>query len=100
MKANIARIGKGKKSDVNAEISKPMSRTPPWLNKKSEFVLTCHPCHTIGHIRSNCAKLRSLSTSKVRPPFRKPSSFKTTLVCHHCGAFSHTCLNFFKLFPH
>jgi len=100
LKANIARIGKGKKSDVNAEISKPMSRTPPWLNKKYEFVLTCHPFHIIGHIRSNCAKLRSLSTSKVRPPFRKPSSFKTTHVRHHCGAFGHTCPNFFKLFPH
>ena len=28
LKANIARIDKGKQSDVNAEVSKPMSKTP------------------------------------------------------------------------
>ena len=29
LKTNIARIDKGKNSDVNAEVSKPMSKTPP-----------------------------------------------------------------------
>ena len=29
LKANIARIDKSKNSDVNAEVSKPMSKTPP-----------------------------------------------------------------------
>ena len=29
LKANIARIDKSKNSDVNAETSKPMSKTPP-----------------------------------------------------------------------
>ena len=29
LKANIARIDKGKNSDVNIEVSKPMSKTPP-----------------------------------------------------------------------
>ena len=38
MKANIARIDKGKQSDVNAEVSKPMSKTPPRLNKNSELL--------------------------------------------------------------
>ena len=33
LKANIARIDKGKNSDVNAEVSKPMSKTPPRKNK-------------------------------------------------------------------
>ena len=96
LKANIARIDKSKQSDVNAEVSKLMSKTPPRLNKNSEFVPTCHHCH----IRPNCPKLRSLSTYKVRPPSRKPSSSKTTHVCHHCGASDHTCPNCFKLFPH
>ena len=96
LKANIARIDKGKNSDVNAEVSKPMSKTPPRKNKNSEFVPTCHHCHIVGHIRPNCPKL---STSKVRPPSRKPSSSKTTHVCHHCGGFGHTCPNCFKLFP-
>ena len=45
-------------------------------------------------------KLRSLSTSKIRTPSRKPSSFKTTHVCHQYGASSHTSPNCFKLFPH
>ena len=73
-----------------------MSKTPPRKNKNSEFVPTCHHCH----IRPNCHKLRSLSTSKVRPPSMKYSSSKTTHVCHHCGVSCHTCPNCFKLFPH
>ena len=96
LKANIARIDKGKNSNVNAEVSKPMSKTPHRKNKNSEFFPTCHHCH----IRPNCHKLRSLSTSKVRPPFRKHGSSKTTHICHHCGASGHTRPNCFKLFPH
>ena len=100
MKANIARIDKSKQFDVNAEVSKLMSKTSPRLNKNSEFFPTCYHCHIVGHIRPNCPKLRSLSTSKVRPPSRKSSSSKTTHVCHHCGASGHTRPNYFKLFPH
>ena len=75
LKDNIARIDKGKQSDVNAEVSKPMSKNPPRLNEKPEFVPICHYCHIVGHIMPNCPKL---STSKVKPPSRKPSSSKTT----------------------
>ena len=100
MKASIARIDNGKNSDVNAKVSKPMSKTCPKKNKNSEFVPICHHCHIVGHIRPNCPKLRSLSTSKVRPYSRKLSSSKTTHVCHHCGASGHTHPNCFKLFPH
>ena len=95
--ANIARIDKGKQSDVNAEIFKPMSKTPPRLNKNSDFVPTCHHCHIVGYIRPNCPKL---STSKVSHPSRKPSNSKTTHVCHHCGGSGHTRPNCFKLFAH
>ena len=91
LKANIARIDKGKNFDVNAELSKPMSKTPPRKKKNSEFVPTCHHCHIVGHIRPNCPKLL---TSKVRPPSRKLSRFKTTHVCHHCGASGHTRHNY------
>ena len=100
LKANIARIDKSKQSNVNTEVSKLTSKTPPRLNKNSEFVPTCYHCYIVGHIRPNCPKLRSLSTSKVRPPSRKSSSSKTTYVCHHCGASGHTRPNCFKLFPH
>ena len=64
LKANIARIDKGKNSDVNVEISKPMSKITPRKNENSEFVPICHHCHIVGHIRPNCP---NLSTSKVRP---------------------------------
>ena len=94
LKANIARIDKGKQSDV---VSKPMSKTPK-LNKNSEFVPICHHCHIVGHIRL-CPKLRYLSTSKVRPSSRKSSSSKTAHVCHHYGVSRHTCPNCFKLYP-
>ena len=100
LKGNFARIDKGKNSDDNAKVSKPMSKTPPKLKEKSEFAPTCHHCHIVGYIRPNCPKLRSLSISKVRPHSRKLSSSKTTHVCHHCGASSHTCPNCFKFFPH
>ena len=100
MKANIGRIDKGKNSDVNAEVSKPMFETPHRMKEKYEFIPICHHCHIVGHIRPNCPKLRSLSTSKVRPPSRVPSSSKTAHVCHHCGVSGHTCPNCFKLFPH
>ena len=97
LKANIVRIDKGKNSDANAEISKPMSKTPPRKNENSEFVPTYHHCHIIGHFQPNCP---NLSISKVRPPSRKHSSSKTTHVCHHCGVSGHTRPNCFKLFPH
>ena len=97
LKDNIARIDKGKNSGVNVEVSKPMSKTTPRLNKNFEFVPTCHHCHIVGHIMPNCPKL---STSKVKPPSRKPSSSKTTHVCHHGGVSEYTRSNCFKLFPH
>ena len=100
LKANIVMIDKGKNSDVNVEVSKPMSKTLPRMNKNSKFVPTCHNCHIVCHISPNCPKLRSLSTSEVRPHSRKFCSSKTTNVCYHCGVSRHTRSNCFKLFPH
>ena len=90
LKTNIARIDKGKNSNVDAEVSTSMSKTPPIIKVKSEFVLTYHHCHIVGHIKPNCPKLRSLSTSKVKPPTRKFSSSKITHVCHLCCFQSHS----------
>ena len=39
------------------------------------------------------------SKSFVRPHSRKPSSSKTTHVCHHCGVSRHIRPNCFKLYP-
>ena len=67
-----------------------MSKTPPRLNKESEFVPTCHHYHIVGHIRPNCTKLRFLSASNIRLTSRNPSSSKTTHIYHHCGTSGHT----------
>ena len=77
-----------------------MSKTPPRMKEKYEFVPICHHCHIVGHIRPNCPKLRSLSTSKARPPSKVPSSSKIAHVCHHYGVSGHTRPNCFKLFPY
>ena len=61
LNANIARIDKGKQSNVNAKVSKPMSKTPHRLNKNSDFVPTYHHCHIVvilGQIVLSCQPLR------------------------------------------
>ena len=50
-KTYSARLDKGKNSDVNAEISKFKSKLTDRLHKKFVFVLTCHLCGVVGHIR-------------------------------------------------
>ena len=50
----FARLDKGKSYDVDAEISKHTIGE----HNKSVFVLTCHLCGVVGHIRPNCSLLR------------------------------------------
>ena len=52
--ANFARLDKGKSSDVDVEVSKPMSKPPPRLQEKPNFMPTCHHCGVVGHIRRVC----------------------------------------------
>ena len=54
---SIARIDKGKNSDVNAEVSKPMSKTPSRKHSSSKTTHVCHYCGASGHICPNCFKL-------------------------------------------
>ena len=54
----FARWDKGKNYDVDAEVSKPMSKLTARVQKKSVFVPTCHLCVVVGHIRPNCSLLR------------------------------------------
>ena len=44
LKTNIVRNDKGKILDFDTEISKPMSKSPPRLQEKSEFITICHYC--------------------------------------------------------
>ena len=53
-KTYFARLDKDKSSDVDAEVSKPMSKPIVREHNKSVFVLTCHLCG-VGHIRPNCS---------------------------------------------
>ena len=80
LKANIVRIDKGKNSDANAEISKPMSKTPPGKNENSKFVPTCHHCHIVGHIRPNCPNLLRLDLLLGSIVVRKLLMFVTIVV--------------------
>ena len=56
--AYFARLDKGKSFDIDAEISKPMSKPTVREHNKSVFVPTCHICGVVGHIRPNCSLLR------------------------------------------
>ena len=56
--AYFARLDKGKSSDVDVDVSKPMSKPTIREHNKSVFVPTCHLCGALGHIRPNCSLLR------------------------------------------
>ena len=62
--AYFARLDKCKSSDVNAEVSKPMSKSIVREHNKSVFVPTCHLCGVVGHIRPNCSLLRQKPQSE------------------------------------
>ena len=53
-KTYFARLDKGKSSDVDVEISKPIVR----VQNKYVFVPICHICGVFGHIRLNYSMLR------------------------------------------
>ena len=57
-KVYFARLDKCKSSYVDAKVSKPISKPTAREHNKSIFVLTCHLCGVVGHIRPNCFLLR------------------------------------------
>ena len=65
-KTYFAKLDKDKSSDVDAEVSKPMSKPIVREHNKSVFVPTCHICGVISHIRSNCSLLRQKPKSEPR----------------------------------
>ena len=67
---------------------KPPFRSQPKVLEGSKFVLTCHHCGVIGHIRPQCSKLKREQNHVARSLPKKPSGPKH-IVCHHCGAFGH-----------
>ena len=96
-KTYFARLDKGKSSDVDAEVSKPMSKPTIREHNKSVFVPTCHLCGVVGHIRPNCSLLRQKPKSNARFAVRNTDIPKFVHVCHFCGVSDHICPNCHKL---
>ena len=84
-KTYFARLDKGKNSDVDAEVSKLMSKPTIREYNKSVFVPTCHLCGVIGHIRPNCSLLRQKPKSETRFVLRNTNVPKFVPIFHFCG---------------
>ena len=95
--AYFARLDKGKNSDVEADVSKPMSKPTIREHNKSVFVPVCHLCGVVGHIRPNCSLLRQKPKSETRFVVRNTDIPKFVHVCHFCGVSSHIRPNCHKL---
>ena len=92
-KVYVARLDKGKSSDVDAEVSKPIVEE----HNKSVFVPTCHRCGVVGHIRPNCSLLRQKPKSENRFAITNTDVPKFVYVCHFCGVYGHIRPNCHKL---
>ena len=95
--AYFARLDKGKSSDVDAEVSKYMSKPTVREHIKSVFVPICHICSVVGHVRPNCSLLRQKPKSETRFVVRNTNVPKFVLVCHFCGVTGHIHPNCHKL---
>ena len=87
---------RNQKVERKAVKSKPPFRSQPKVLDGSKFVPTCHHYVLIGHIRSQCHKLKREQNHVAKSFSKKPSGFKH-IICHHCGAFGHLrpqCLKF------
>ena len=93
----FAKLDKGKSSDVDAEVSKPMSKPTVREHNKYVFVPTCHICGVVGHIRSNCSLLRQKPKSERRFAVRNTDVPKFVHVYHFCGGCGHIHPNCHKL---
>ena len=96
-KIYFARLDKGKSSNVNAEVSKLMSKPTVREHNKFIFVPTCHICGVVGHIRPNRSLLRQKPKSETRFAVRNIDVPKFVHVCHFCGVFGHIRPNCHKL---
>ena len=95
--AYFVRLDKGKSSDVDTEVSKPMSKPIASVQNKYVFVPTCHICGVVGYIRPNCSLLRKKPKSETRFVVRNTDVPKFVPSCHFCGKFGNIRPNSFKL---
>ena len=86
---------RNQKVERKALKSTPQFRSYPRELSGSKFVLTCHHCDVIGHIRPQCPKLKREQTHVARSLLKRPSGPKH-IFCHHYGAFGHLIPHCFK----
>ena len=67
-------------SNVDAEVSKLVSKPTIREQKKSVFMPTCHLCGVVGHIRPNCSLLRQKPKSEIRFAVKNIDVAKFVLV--------------------
>ena len=96
-KAYFARLDKGKSSNVDAKVSKSMSKPTVRGHNKSIFVFTCHLCDSVGYIRPNCSLLRQKPKSENRFAVKNNDIPKFVPVCHFCGIHGHIRPNYHQL---
>ena len=96
-KTYFARLDKGKNSDVDAEVSKPMSKPTVREHNKFVFVPIYHLCGVVGHIRPNCSLLRQKQKFETRFVVRNTNVPKFVPVCHFYGVSDHIHHNCHKL---
>ena len=96
-KTYFARLDKGKSSNVDVEVSKPMSKPTASVQKKSVFVPIYHLCGVVGHIRPNCLLLRQKPKSENKFTVRNTDVPKFVPVCYFCGVHGHIRPNCHKL---
>ena len=95
--AYFVRLDKGKSSDVDTKVSRPMSKPIASVQNKYVFVPTCHIYGVVGYIRPNCSLLRKKPKSETRFVVRNTDVPKFVPSCHFCGKFGHIRPNSFKL---
>ena len=66
----------------------PPFRSQPKPLDGSKFIPTCHHYGVIGHIRTQCHKLKREQNYVVRSLPKKPNGPKH-IICHNCSAFGH-----------
>ena len=79
---------RNQKVERNTLNSKPPFRSQPKVLDGLKFVPTCHHYGVIGHIRTQCHKLKREQNYVVRSLPKKPSGPKH-ILCHHCGPFGY-----------
>ena len=71
---------RNQKVERKAIKSKPPFRSQPKVLDRSKFVLTCHHCGVIGHIRPQCQKLKREQNHAARSLPKKPSGPKYIVI--------------------